>query len=155
MLRTMISRPRRCISASLLFLQHQQAIGDQVSKSLAHLTVPSLHCRPDPSCIFSQSLVRNSVIVTLALGLVAFLAIKQATKTRPAAKPTASPQVLGPTLLPDRLRKHARVRQPCRCPKGIIRIAKTTKLQWPEPDKLCLCKKPLASWTHPALQSKY
>ncbi|KAL3153812.1 hypothetical protein ABBQ32_013393 [Trebouxia sp. C0010 RCD-2024] len=41
----------------------------------------------------SQSLARNSIVVTIALGLVAFLAIRQATKKRPAARPAESPQM--------------------------------------------------------------
>lgn len=65
------------------------AHNDQQTKEM-HISESPL---PPTPASHSQSLVRNSVIVTLALGLVAFLAIKQATKTRPAAKPTASPQM--------------------------------------------------------------
>ena len=48
--------------------------------------------------MFSQPLIRNGVVVTLALGLVAFLAIKQAAKAKHAAQPADSPQVPRPAL---------------------------------------------------------
>lgn len=61
--------------------------------SLAHLAASDLDGETDLCSIFSQSLVRNSLVATLVLGLIAFLAVKQATKGRQAAQPADSPQV--------------------------------------------------------------
>lgn len=61
--------------------------------SVARLAATDLDGETDVCLIFSQSLVRNSLVAALVLGLIAFLAIKQATKGKQAAQPADSPQV--------------------------------------------------------------
>ena len=93
MLSGMISETRRCTFPKPLRLRNQQPTGGYVFISLAHLAASDLDGETDVCSIFSQSLVRNGLVAALVLGLIAFLAVKQATKGRQAAQPADSPQV--------------------------------------------------------------